>query len=88
MNDATQKIQAIIAKAWNDDAFKQKLIDEPKQTLANEGIELPDDKTITVLVDTDQVSHLVIPNKPNDLNDQELENTAGGICWTYCCGCF
>ena len=88
MNDSTQKFQAIIAKAWNDDAFKQKLIDEPKQTLADEGIELPDDKTITVLADTDQVSHLVIPNKPDELSDEALENAAGGLCGCLSQNCY
>ena len=84
MNNSKQKFQEIIAKAWNDDQFKQKLIDDPKQTLADEGIELPHDKTITVLADTDQVSHLIIPNKPDELSDEELNKTAGGwgaICW-------
>ena len=79
-----EKLQQVIAKAWNDDAFKQKLIDHPKQTLTDEGIELPNDKTITVLADTDQVSHLVIPNKPDELNDEALNEAAGGVCGCKC----
>ena len=79
MKDATQKIQAIIAKAWSDDAFKQQLIHDPKQTLADEGIELPKDKTITVLADTDQVAHLIIPRKQEDLDDQQLGQTSAGF---------
>lgn len=74
----------VIAKAWSDPDFKQALIDNPKETLAGQGIELPEDKTIKVHEDNADVLNLVIPTRPEELKDSQLENASGGVA-TYGC---
>jgi hypothetical protein len=70
----------IIAKCWADEGFKQKLSAKPVATLKAEGVDVPDGVSVKVLENTDKVFHLVIPPKPTDLSDQDLENVAGGAC--------
>lgn len=41
----------ILANAWSDDAFRQRLMDEPKAALAENGLEVPEGGTVTVVND-------------------------------------
>ena len=82
-----QKLQEVIAKSWSDPAFKQQLIDSPTDVLKQQGIDLPEGKEIKVLVDDEHTQNLVIPQKPDQLSDEDLSNTAGGICCTQGCFC-
>ncbi len=56
----------IIAKAWQDEAFKQELISNPKATLIRElGLEdVPDSLEIRVLEENPNTRYLVLPMKP------------------------
>ncbi len=78
MNNKEQakKIQKIIARAWADDGFKQRLISNPSETLKGEGIEVPDGMDIRVVESTNDVHYFVLPPKPSDLEIAEgnLEN--------------
>ena len=82
--DKHDQLQQIIAKAWSDPDFKQALIDNPKETLAEQGIELPADKTIKVYEDNADLLHLIIPTRPEELSDSQLENASGGVA-THAC---
>jgi hypothetical protein len=74
-----KKMGKLIAKAWADEGFKQKLLADPAATLKAEGVVLPAGRSIKTLADDDQVLHLVIPAKPTDLSDEDLEKVAGGM---------
>lgn len=63
----------VIAKCWADEGFKKKLLSDPMETLKDEGVELPSDLTVKAVENTDNVFYLVIPTKPADLSDEELE---------------
>lgn len=78
MNDQTMQYQQIIAKCWADEHFKQQLISNPVATLKQEGIEVPAGASVTVLEDTDTLMNFVIPAKPDELSDEQLESTTGG----------
>lgn len=74
----------LIKKAWNDETFKQNLLNYPNETLESFfGKKLPEEKKIRV---TDQSNpeylYINIPVNPVDLNfeleDRELENISGG----------
>jgi Nitrile hydratase, alpha chain len=54
----------IVAKSWNDEAFKQRLLADPAGVLKEEGFELPKGVTIKAVANTADVIHLVIPDKP------------------------
>jgi len=76
--DQTKQMNQIIAKCWADEIFKQKLLADPAGTLKAEGVSLPEGLTVKALENSDKVFHLIIPARPTDLSDEELENVAGG----------
>jgi hypothetical protein len=39
----------VLANAWSDEDFRQRLSDEPKAALAEHGLEIPDGASITVV---------------------------------------
>ena len=64
----------VIAKAWTDEAFKQRLHADPHGTLAAEGISVPEGKTVKVVEDTGDTVHMVIRQRPGQLSDQEIQS--------------
>ena len=74
-----KKMNQIIAKCWADEAFKTKLLADPAATLKAEGAEVPAGLTVKAVENTDKVFHLVIPAKPTDLSDEDLDKVAGGF---------
>ena len=82
MNQEEQgkKISQLIAKCWADEGFKQKVLADPAATLRAEGMELPADLSYVAHENTDKVVHLVIPAKPTDLSDEDLDHVVGGTC--------
>ena len=82
-------LEQIIAKAWSDPDFKQQLIDQPEETLKSQGASLPENKQIRVAANDAQTLHLVIPARPTDLSDEQLDAASGGVEWRFCAGgCF
>ena len=79
--ERSRQMQQIIAKCWSDEAFKEKLVADPRATLAADGVEIPEGVKINVLSNTADTFHLVIPAMPDDteLSDEELDGVAGGI---------
>ncbi|QFY43496.1 NHLP leader peptide family natural product precursor [Candidatus Methylospira mobilis] len=69
----------LIAKCWADEAFKAKLLVNTVETLKEEGLAIKDGFTIKAVENTDSVYHLVIPEKPAELSDQELDEIVGGL---------
>jgi nitrile hydratase alpha subunit len=81
-----RKIEKIIAKAWMDEGFKQRLLSDPAASLKEEGVEIPPGVEVRIVEDTDSVQHLVLPMKPSskELSDEQLVAVAGGYCPGYC----
>lgn len=79
-----QIIASLVAKAWQDDNFKNEFISNPKAVIQREtGKEVPGDVQINVLEETPNQIYFVIPNKPDvnsseELSDEALEAVAGG----------
>jgi hypothetical protein len=71
----------IVAKAWQDDAFKKRLLANPSAVLKEQGLEVPKGTEIRVVENTDQIVHLTIPAKPREgeLSHDDLEKVAGGL---------
>ena len=88
MSAQENPLQTIIAKCWDDKAFKQRLMADPTATLEAEGVEVPKGVTVNVVEDTAQVRNLVIPAQPGRLADELLESMAAGGCfWSDTPGC-
>lgn len=78
--EKSRKMGQIIAKAWSDDSFRQKLLKDATAVLKAEEVEVPEGVEIRAVENTDNVSYLVIPQQPAcvPLSDAQLANVAGG----------
>ena len=77
----TQIESQLIAKAWEDEAFKNELMTSPRTVLERElGLAIPEGVNVKVLDESDNSLYLVIPRNPDaeELSDLELEAVAGG----------
>ena len=80
MPENKAELGKIIAKAWRDPAFKAALMANPAAALQAEGIDVPDGMAVTVVENTDNHVHLVVPPKPAmALSDEDLEAIAAGL---------
>jgi len=72
----------LVARAWNDAAFKAKLLADPANVLKENGLTPPSSLKIQVVENTDKVVYLVLPLKPapEELSQEELHRVAGGAC--------
>lgn len=99
MNTRFEFEQKLIQQAWENEAFKQELLNNPKAVYAREsGQELPKDIEIEVIQETANKVYLVLPNIPDstgseeELSEEALETVAGGrngtyitVLWTAAC---
>lgn len=69
----------VVARAWQDEAFKGRLLVEPREALAEMGVEVPAGHEVRVVEDTERVRHLVLPPGPGEeLSEEQLDQVAGG----------
>ena len=69
-------------KACEDSEFRQRLVSDPKGTIADEfGVEVPEGFEIKVHESDMRTLHLALPAGP-ELNEEQLETIAAGLC---CC---
>ena len=75
-----------IARAWTDADYKARLLSDPRGALAEVGLELPSDVSVTVSESTAKNPHLVIPPMPEgEISDEALQQAAGA--GVNCCFC-
>ena len=75
----------LVVKAYEDEAFRQELIANPKKIYEQElGTNIPDSLTIQVLEEQPNTVYMVLPRKAEEagaegeLSDEALEAVAGG----------
>ncbi len=89
-----------ITRAWTDDAYKAKLLSDPRAALNEVGVAVSDKITPRVVEDTAEIRHFVLPKPPPQAGDQDLDQLmeglwmptgpGGGNCTAYtlhCGGC-
>jgi hypothetical protein len=70
----------IVARAWQDEAFKQRLLAEPAAVLQKYGLQVPAGIKVKVVEDTTEVFHVTLPRKPAaEVSEQDLALVAGGV---------
>ncbi len=74
----------LVAKAWDDEGFKQRLLADPKAALQAEGLSFPEHAEVRVVEPTDQLFYFPLPPKPAGLSPEELSGITGGtkVCWS------
>ena len=58
------KLGDLIMKAWEDETFKQRLVENPRVLLEEHGINVPDDVEVVVVENTPKRIHVVLPSEP------------------------
>ena len=77
----------LIAKAWSDEEFKARLLANPKDAMAEVGMDAPEGVEIEVVESTQEKAYLVIPPKPDgELSDDDLDKVSAGFCVPAACG--
>ncbi len=69
----------VVAKAWQDDAFKQRLLANPRAVLEQEGLDLPAGVEVRLVENTDRLMYLNLPARPEgELSIEQLDQATGG----------
>ncbi|MCC5660822.1 NHLP leader peptide family RiPP precursor [Nostoc sp. XA010] len=86
MNTRFEFEQKLIQRAWEDETFRQELLNNPKAVYAREaGVEIPTNLEIELIQETENKVYIVLPNTPastiateGELSEESLEAVAGG----------
>lgn len=62
----------IVARAWEDEAFKRRLLDDPTAVCREEGMAFPEDMIIDLREDTPDSTHVVLPSEDWDQGIAQL----------------
>lgn len=83
-SDEMERHQKIIAQAWKDSSYKQKLLSQPDAVLKDAGLEVPEGAAIEVKEETSGQTFLLLPMAPKALTDEQLDAVAGAgwVCST------
>ncbi|MGA2704140.1 MAG: NHLP leader peptide family RiPP precursor [Isosphaeraceae bacterium] len=69
-----QKWAKVVARAWTDEGFKQRLLSEPEAVLKEAGLQVAEGVQINMLENTNRLANLVLPAKPasGDISEEQL----------------
>lgn len=73
-----QKMGQLWARCWSDASFKAQLLADPMGVLQAQGLDVPAGLQLVVLEDSPTQVHWVIPARPSQLSDADLEGVAAG----------
>ena len=77
--ELSKKMGQIIAKAWNDESFKKRLLADATTVIKEEGVDVPAGFKVRAVENTDKLIHVIIPVKPTgELNAEKLRAIADG----------
>ncbi len=78
VNERVKAYSRVVARAWEDEGFKQRLLADPRAVLQAEGVTFPAGAEVRILESTNQLVYLPLPPKPAGLSAEELSGIAGG----------
>ena len=74
----------IVAKAWLDEDYKQRLLTDAASVMKEEGMEVPEGVKLNVVEATDTETWMVLPPKPeNGQIEEAQEHLAAGMLPTF-----
>jgi hypothetical protein len=79
----------IVQRSIEDEAFRRRLIEDPKGAVEEElGTRLPEEVRVVAVEETADTIYLVLPStsplgEGDELSDPELQSVAGGCEYTY-----
>ena len=79
-----KKYAKLIAKAWSDESFKERLLADPRTVLEAEGISVPPGVYVKVVEDTDTQIFMVIPRPPENFNIMDEEERIAASAYCFC----
>jgi hypothetical protein len=69
----------VVATAWQDEAFKRRLLADPAAVLKEHGIAVGLGVQVKVVENTDKVRYLTLPTRPaGELSEEALQRVAAG----------
>jgi hypothetical protein len=75
-----KKMGRIMAKAWADEAFKERLLADATAVLKEQGLAVPEGVTVKAVENSDKVFHLIIPKRPStELSEEQLDAAVGAL---------
>lgn len=60
-SEGFERLERIAARAQDDDAYRQQLLDDPATVLSDEGLTIPEGVNVVVHENTADEIHLVLP---------------------------
>ena len=84
----------IVARAWCDEDFMQRLLSDPRAVLVEHDLEVPPGTEVEVAMgtevkieDSDPVRRFILPARPSqELMEEELAGNAYAYCYSGGCG--
>lgn len=76
-NDSGEIMQRLAARALDEQDFRDRLIRDPKQELAANGLELPDKIEVEVVENTSRKLHIVLPSRREPDGDLDPDKGRG-----------
>ncbi|MEI6313346.1 MAG: NHLP leader peptide family RiPP precursor [Syntrophus sp. (in: bacteria)] len=74
-----KKLGEVIKKAWDDEAFMQRLLEDATPVLKEHGIQLPAGMKVKAVTNSENLSHLVVPPRPSTmLSDEDMDKVSAG----------
>lgn len=75
-----RRFAMLLATAWSDKTFMQRLVQDPVKCFEEFGLTLPEGRKVHVHVDTANEMHIVIPEEPPAF-DEAIEVEQARNCW-------
>ncbi len=81
MTEQTKNLAILFAACWKDADLKIRFQANPKEVLAEYGMEVPEDIDVNVVENSDNTVHITLPMAPDnhsELSEDELVDATGG----------
>ncbi len=69
----------LVAKAFEEDDFKAKLLADPKKTFKENGIEMPEKMKVNIVENKYDLVNFVLPMDISELDKDDLQQLSGGL---------